>query len=124
MADAIADRSTRCTVESYFEALRSGGDWQRFIGEQIVFRSRTSPNREIAGRDAFVAATKGFYGMIQSVEVLRLVTEGSNVVALTRYTLKPPSGGAFASDVAEVFELRDGAIVSFDIYFDSAPYPK
>ena len=28
------------------------------------------------------------------------------------------------TNVAEVFRVSDGKIVSFDIYFDSAPFPK
>lgn len=35
-----------------------------------------------------------------------------------------PVGPAFGSDVAEVFGVRDGRITSFDIYFDSSPFPK
>ena len=51
--------------------------------------------------------------------------EGTKACALTRYQLQPPNGGAsFASDVAEVFSVRGGKIGSFDIYFDSAPFPK
>jgi ketosteroid isomerase-like protein len=44
--------------------------------------------------------------------------------ALTHCDLQPPSGQAFQSDVAEIFGVRDGRIVSLDIYVDSAPYPK
>jgi hypothetical protein len=43
----------------------------------------------------------------------------------------PGAGGAFTlrarpfgSDVAEVFGVLDGKIASFDIYFDSSPFPK
>jgi len=33
-------------------------------------------------------------------------------------------GPAFTSDVAEVFYVVDGKIGSFDVYFDSAPFPR
>lgn len=36
----------------------------------------------------------------------------------------PPGRAPFASDVAELFTVRDGKIDSFAIYFDTAPYPK
>jgi hypothetical protein len=29
-----------------------------------------------------------------------------------------------SSDVAEVFQVRDGKIAALDIYFDAAPFPK
>ena len=62
--------------------------------------------------------------MIAAFEVRDLLVGGEKVCALTRYELQPPQGSAFQSDVAEVFGVRDGKIVSFDIYFDSAPFPK
>ena len=43
---------------------------------------------------------------------------------MTRYELQPPVGPAFGSDVAEVFAVHNGKIKSFDIYFDSSPFPK
>lgn len=35
-----------------------------------------------------------------------------------------PGRPAFESDMAELVVVTDGQIVSFDIYFDSAPFPK
>jgi ketosteroid isomerase-like protein len=62
--------------------------------------------------------------MITALEVRDLLVDGHKACALTRYELQPPAGPAFASDVAEVFEVRDDKISSFDIYFDSSPFPK
>ena len=53
-----------------------------------------------------------------------LLIDGDKGCALTRYQLKRPEIPAFESNVAEVFRVREGKIVSFDIYFDSAPFPK
>jgi ketosteroid isomerase-like protein len=62
--------------------------------------------------------------MITVLEVKDLLIDGDKGCALTRYQLQPPAGPAFGSDVAEVFEVRDGKISSLDIYFDSSPFPK
>lgn len=62
--------------------------------------------------------------MIAAVEVKDLLVDGDKACAFTRYELRPPAGQAFESYVAEVFRVRDGKISSFDIYFDSAPFPK
>jgi ketosteroid isomerase-like protein len=63
--------------------------------------------------------------MIAGVELRSLIVEGEKACALTRYRLSPPKDApAFTSDVAEVFSVRDDKIASFDIYFDSAPFPK
>ena len=63
--------------------------------------------------------------MITSVAVRDLLTDGDKATALTRYKLRPPNGAPpFETDVAEVFAVKNGKIASFDIYFDSAPFPK
>jgi len=122
---AKADPSaTRATVEAYLESLKAGNDWRHLLSDDVVFTSRTSPVRQITGRERFVEATKRFYSMIESLEVRRLVVDGDRACALTRYVLKPPAGSSFESDVAEIFRISDGKIATFDIYFDSAPYPK
>jgi ketosteroid isomerase-like protein len=62
--------------------------------------------------------------MIRSVEVREILVDGERACALTRYQLQPPGGAPFEGDVAEIFTVQDGRIGTFDIYFDSAPYPK
>jgi len=116
--------ATRATVEGYFAGLKAGEDWQRFMSDDIVFTSCTSPVRQIAGRATVIDATKRFYSMIERVDLRRLIVDDDRACALTRYALKPLAGAPFESDVAEIFQIRDGKITSFDIYFDTAPYPK
>ena len=90
----------------------------------MTFTSFTSPVKKVAGKAAYLEATKRFYSMITSVEVRDLIVDGDQACALTRYELQPPGRPAFATDVAEVFGVRGGKIASLDIYFDSAPFPK
>jgi ketosteroid isomerase-like protein len=116
--------TTRTAIESYFKSLADRTDWASFLSEDMVFTSFTSPNKQIKGKAPYLEGTKRFYSMVASFEVRNLLVDGEQACALTRYQLQPPAGPAFASDVAEVFRVRDGRIVSFDIYFDSAPFPK
>jgi ketosteroid isomerase-like protein len=116
--------TTRDTIEGYFGRLREGQGWDSFLAADLVFTSFTSPLRQISGRATFLESTKWFYSSIASVEVRCLLVDGDRACALTRYELHPPQGPAFRSDVAEIFGVRDGKIASFEIYFDSAPYPK
>ena len=117
--------TTREAIEGYFGALKERKGWESFLADDMRFTSFTSPNkRVIDGKAAFLESTKRFYAMITALEVRDLLVDGAKACALTRYELRPPQGHAFASDVAEVFGVRDGKITSFDIYFDTAPYPK
>lgn len=115
--------TTESTIDGYFKALSNGGDWQEFLAEDIAFTSHGTPQKHLTGRDACVASTRGFYSMIKSLELRQLIIDGDRACALTRYVLQPPAGEPFASDVAEVFTVKDDLIGSFEIYFDSAPYP-
>ena len=62
--------------------------------------------------------------MIDGLELKDIIVDGAKACALTRYELKPPVGPPFESHVAEAFEIQDEKIISFDIYFDSTPFPK
>ena len=114
--------TTRETIGEYFRALSERRGWQTFLADGMVFTRRTSPIRKVIGKDAFIESTKGFYSMIESFEVRQLMVDGDRACALTRYSLRPPAGDAFTSDVAELFAVENDRIASFEIYFDSAPY--
>jgi ketosteroid isomerase-like protein len=116
--------TTKDTIDGYFRSLEKKNGWEVFLSDGMVFTSFTSPMRQITGKNPFLEATKRFYSMIRSVKVRDLVIDGEKACALTRYELQPPTGSAFASDVAELFTVENGKIDSFSIYFDSAPYPK
>jgi ketosteroid isomerase-like protein len=116
--------TTKDAIQGYFSSLKEGRGWESFLSDDMVFTSLTSPSKRVKGRAAYLESTKRFYSMVTSLEVRELLVEGHKACALTRYELQPPRGPAFSSDVAEVFAVRDGKISSFDIYFDSAPFPK
>jgi ketosteroid isomerase-like protein len=116
--------TTRDTIQGYLSGLKQKTSWESFLSDDMKFTSFTTPNKRVSGRAAYLEATKRFYSMITALEVKDLLVDGQQACALTRYELQPPNGEAFHSDVAEVFEVRDGKITSFEIYFDSSPFPK
>lgn len=116
--------TTRQTIERYYEALLSKGEWDALFADDATFTSYASPTRQISGRSAFVEGTKRFYGMIISFELRELIVDGDKACGLTRYLLQPQNGPRFSSDVAEIFEVKAGKIAGLAIYFDTAPYPK
>lgn len=115
--------TTKETIETYFEALKVGDSWQEHLAEDMVFTTHTAPREQVTGRDAYLESTRGFFGIVDSVEVRELLIDGNRACALTSYGVKPPVGDPFICDVAEVFTVSDDRIDSFAIYFDSAPFP-
>jgi uncharacterized protein YndB with AHSA1/START domain/ketosteroid isomerase-like protein len=116
--------ATRRVVQDYFAALARKDGWERFLADTMAFTIYTNPIKRLAGKSAYVESTRGFFSMVRSVELRDLIVDGASACALTRYELQPPHGAAFQSDVAEIFTVRGSQIVSFAIYFDSAPFPK
>lgn len=117
--------STRQVVEGYFDALRKKARWQDALATDMTFTSYTSPVKQVVGKDAYMEATKRFYLTIGDFEVRQLVVDGDHAIALTHYTIQPPNGApSFVSDVAESFTVQNRKITSFEIYFDTAPFPK
>jgi ketosteroid isomerase-like protein len=116
--------TTRDVIQGYFDCLKAKRGWEAFLADEMAFTSFTSPIKRVTGRGAYLEATKRFYSMIKAVEIRGIVVDGEKACVLTRYELQPPAGPVFESHVAEVFEVRNDKIKSFDIYFDSAPFPK
>ncbi len=112
------------TIQGYFDSLKQKKEWQSFLADDVVFTSHTSPVRKVTGKNAYLEATKRFYSSIVSMEVRDMMIQGEKAWALTRYELKHPTGNNFSSDVAEIFTVKNGKIASFEIYFDTAPFPK
>ena len=116
--------TTRETLQAYFSSLEQKKDWQSFLADDLAFTSFTSPVRHLSGRAAYLEGTRRFFSMIATMRVGELIVDGERACALTHYELQPPGGSAFGSEVAEVFRVKAGKILSLDIYFDTAPYPK
>ena len=116
--------NTKAVVQAYFQKLRVGEDWTDEFAEDVVFTSYTSPVKTIKGKSAFIGATRRFYASVKSFEIRGALYDAAQACVTTRYWLDAKDGTAFESDVAELFEVRDHQVVSFAIYFDTAPFPK
>ena len=120
-----SDMTVRDTIESYYERLGQRAGWDAVFADDVAFTNFASPVRRVAGKEAFLQATRRFYGSVGSLEVRELVVDGAYACALVRYEVQPPNGAPpFESHVAEFFTVDDGKIGAFAICFDTAPYPK
>lgn len=117
--------ATRQTALAYYDRLQKGSGWQASFAEDMRFVIHTGIVKEVQGRDAYLRSAAAFYSMIRSVKLRELIVDGERACALMSYELQPPGGRpVFWSDVAEIIEVRNEEIVSLEIYFDTAPYPK
>src|SRR5262245_16043603 len=100
--------TTKETVQRYFSSLKQRQGWEAFFADDVVFTSFTSPVKRVSGKAAFLESTKRFYSTIATVDIKDVIAEGDKACALTSYGLQFPGGQSVTSDVAEVFEVRNG----------------
>jgi ketosteroid isomerase-like protein len=116
--------ATREVVQGYFDRVRGKHGWEALLSDDIQFTIYTSPVERVTIREAVLERLNRFYSMANAVDVKDILADGERACVLARYELQPPQGAVFESHVAEIFEVRRDQITSFDIYCDSAPFPK
>lgn len=92
-------------------------EWHVPAMENVPF---AGPRRGIAGvRDFFAAITEGLE--VLQFEPREYIAQGDKVVALGRYSWRVrATGREFSSDFAHVCTIRNGKIVRFHEYMDTA----
>ena len=117
-------------VKDAYEAF-GRGDVQTLLGyfdESIVWKPVHGAGAHVptAGERRGKAAVGEFFKIVsEQVNFLRFeprefIAQGDKVVALGHYEAKAPTGRGFASDFVMVFALRDGKVVQFQEFSDSA----
>ena len=92
-------------------------EWQVPAMENVPFGG---PRRGIAGVQDFFAAITDRLEVLE-FEPREYIAQGDKVVALGRYSWRvKATGREFSSDFAHVCTLRDGKIVRFHEYMDTA----
>ena len=114
----VQHMDTKTLAESYFNAVNKGG-WEDFVAEHFDYGMCDS--QEIRqGRDVYLQGAGQFYALSQHLEVKKLLVEGREVAALTRYRLQLPSGKELELDVAEFLKFDESdKLIASNIYFDT-----
>jgi ketosteroid isomerase-like protein len=121
--------NTRIVQDAYAAFAR--GDVQTLLGyfdDNIVWKPVTGAGAHVptAGERRGKAAVGEFFKTVSETvnferfEPREFVAEKDKVVALGYYTAKAPTGRRFESDFVMVFTLRDGKVVQFQEFSDSA----
>ncbi|MEM0117995.1 MAG: nuclear transport factor 2 family protein [Conexivisphaerales archaeon] len=114
------ESSARVLLVEYYRRLGSGEEWGSLLTEDFLL-SGTVP-KETRGRAAFVNAN--FFKMVKGVNVKELIVDGEKACALVNYDLISPRGKNFSSEVAEIWEVKEGKLASIEIFFDTEAFNK
>jgi uncharacterized protein len=98
------------------------------VDDDVVWKPVTGAGRHVptAGERRGKASIAEFFKVVGETthfsrfEPKQFVAQGDKVVALGHYAATTPAGGAFDSDFVMVFTLRDGKIIEFQEFLDSA----
>lgn len=122
-------QNTKVVQDAY--AAFGRGDVEALLGyfdENIVWKPVTGVAGHVptAGERRGKASVGEFFKIVsEQVNFLRFeprefVAQGDKVVAIGHYVAKVPTGRGFESDFVMVFALRDGKVVQFQEFSDSA----
>jgi ketosteroid isomerase-like protein len=111
--------TTKEHLQNYYKVLEQRGDWKSLFSDEFVFINN---GKQIQDKENAFEGIMRFFSMVQTLEVQEMVVADDKAGAVVRYHLQTPKGSQFTSDVAEFFEIQDGKIQAFSIYFDSVPY--
>jgi uncharacterized protein len=124
-------RNTDVVKAAYAAFLR--GDTQGVLDtfdDAIVWRPVTGAARQVptGGERRGKAAVAEFFKIVGETETFsrfepqEYIAQGDKVVTLGHYTGTVRNGGSFDSDFVMVFTLRNGKVVAFQEFLDSAAY--
>jgi hypothetical protein len=132
------ERANVKTVQQFYEAVRvlngKSADAQpllRLCADDVSWHVPEMESVRICGKRSGHESVKEFFtAMAHDYDVLRFeprefIAQGDTVVALGHYAWRvKATGNDFSSDWAHVFALRDGKIVRFQEYMDTAAEAK
>jgi hypothetical protein len=122
-------QNTKVVQDAY--AAFAKGDTQALLGnfaDDIVWNAvyGTGPHVPTSGERRGKAAVGEFFKQVavhinfSRFEPREFIATGDTVVALGHYTAKTPIGKTFDSDFAMVFTIRNGKVVQFQEFCNSA----
>src|SRR3954468_23167903 len=122
-------QNTELVKRAYAAFVR--GDVQTILDsldDQIVWQPvyGAAPHVPTGGERRGKAGVAEFFRLVaahvnfSAFEPREYVAQGDKVVALGHYTATTPGGGAFDSDFVMTFTIRNGKVVHFQEYLDSA----
>ena len=105
-------------VRDYLEGWnrKDAGAFAAVLAPDVRFKG---PLAQTEGRDPFLAAVTRMFPSVEKLELRALFVEDDRALAVYDFICAPPIG---CLRTAEMIGLRDGLIVSSELFFDSAPF--
>jgi len=104
----------------YTSAAKKENQWQECLGDTVSFS--VAAEKKFEGKETFIKTYTTFLQAVEKIDIRQLFVEGNTVCAIVSYDYVSPHGTKFHQTDAEVWELADGKIISFTVYYDATEF--
>ncbi len=104
----------------HYDTLSRKGQPNQSLSDAFSLSGALAP--DTSGKDSF--SDNLFFKLVESLTVKTIIADGERACALIAYELVSEKGERFSCEAAEIWEMRNGKLVSLTIYFDTAAYQK
>ena len=114
--------TTKELIQSYYDSLiRKDSKWQDLYSDEAVF-SDASRTLLAEGKKAVIQSFTPFLKGVAGLNVSQVIFEGEKACFIISYIYVNSKKEQMKQDVAEIWEVRGGKLVSLTIYFDLTAY--
>lgn len=113
--------TTKAVIKQFYDsAAAKSGEWQQYLADEVSFS--VAAVQKFAGKETFVKTYTMVLQAVEKMEVKQLIAEGNTACAIVAYDYVSSAGAKLHQDVAELWNVADGKITSFTLYYDESEY--
>lgn len=110
-------------METYYQGLAKKNGWDSVIADEFKFTGgdmlKTDP---VTGKQAYAEVVNRFSGLFTDMRVKEMIVDGDRAFVRANYDYTFPNGRRVSSDVAELWEAKNGKLEALTIFFDTLSF--
>jgi ketosteroid isomerase-like protein len=108
-------------IKNFYESAAKKSDkWQENLADGVSFS--VASEKKFAGKETFIKTYTAVLQVVEKMDVKKLIAEGDTICAIVSYDYLSPTKAKLHQDVAEIWNVEDGKITSFSLYYDETEY--
>ncbi|MFS8082615.1 MAG: nuclear transport factor 2 family protein [Ginsengibacter sp.] len=115
--------TTKELLEKYYKGLAQKNGWDSVLSDNFSFvggdMTKTTP---IVGKQAYIEVIKRFSQLFKTMRVKEMIIQDDKACVIGNYDYVFPNGKSINGDVAEIWKVKDGKLVSLTIFFDTLTF--
>ena len=113
--------TTEEIIKNFYDSATEKSDkWQANLADEVSFS--VAAEKKFAGKETFIKTYTMVLQAVERMDVKQLIVEGNTACAIVGYDYISPTKAKLHQDVAEVWNVVDGKITSFTLYYDESEY--